>query len=415
MELLIQHAKQLVTVSSHGKRVKTGPEMRELAVIDDGSVFVRNGVIEWVGHESDRTIDTTKETEVIDASDKIVLPGFVDSHTHLVFTGTRENEFAMRAEGTTYQQIAKEGGGILSTVTAVRKATKKELKRLAEKRLDKMMQCGTTTVEIKSGYGLDMENEIKMLEVINELAKEHFMTVVPTFLGAHAIPPEYDGNNDQYIRLLCDKLIPYAGRKRLSNFCDVFCETGYFDLDESKKVLEEGKKAGMQPKIHADQLSPLGGAELAAKVGAISADHLEHVTARGIEALRQAEVIATLLPGVSFFLGHDYAPARRLIDAGVTVALATDFNPGSCMSFSMPLMMTIACTQMKMTPEEAITACTLNGAAALGLSYKVGSIDVGKDADMVLYDMPNYRYLPYHFGTNLVAKVIKHGTILEFA
>ncbi len=415
MELLIRHAKQVATVSAHGKRTKVGAEMGDLGIIEDGSIFIKDGIIEWVGRESDRTIEIAKTTEVLDASGKVALPGFVDSHTHLVFAGSRENEFALRAMGKSYQDIAKEGGGILSTVREVRKSTKKDLKRLADKRLDDLMSHGTTTVEIKSGYGLDMNNEVKMLEVINELKKEHYMTVVPTFLGAHAVPPEYNGNAKDYVRFVTEKLIPYVGKKNLAKFCDVFCEKGYFDVEESRETLEEAKKVGMLPKVHADELSPLGGAELAASVGAISADHLEHVTQKGIEALRSANVIATLLPGVSFFLGHGFAPARRLIDAGVPVALATDFNPGSCMSYSIPMMMTIACTQMKMTPEETITASTLNGAAALGISDKVGSIEVGKEADVVLYNIPDYRYLPYHFGANLVAKVIKRGTILEFA
>jgi imidazolonepropionase len=413
MELLIQNAKQVVTLSSSGKQVKRGVEMRDLGVIERGSIFVKEGIIEWVGREANRAIEISPEMSVLDASDMVVLPGFVDSHTHLVFAGSRENEFALRAEGKTYQEIAEAGGGIWSTVKEVRAATNKELKRSAEKRLDEMMKHGTTTVEIKSGYGLDMDNEIKMLEVINDLEKEHYMTIVSTFLGAHAVPPEYGKNSGEYVRFLLDKLIPYVGKKQLARFSDVFCETGYFNALQGEHLLNEGKKYGMQPKVHADELSCSGGAELATKVGAISADHLEHVSEKGIDALREANVIATLLPGVSFFLGHGYAPARRLIDAGVPVALASDFNPGSCMSFSMPMMMTIACTQMRMTPEEAITACTLNGAAALGLS-KMGSIEVGKFADLAVFGVPNYRYVPYQFGVNHLSKVIKKGVILEF-
>jgi imidazolonepropionase len=414
MELLIRNAKEVVTVSASGKRVKIGNEMRDLDVVERGSIFVKDGIIEWVGREADRTIETSAETNILDASEKVVLPGFVDSHTHLVFAGTRENEFSLRAEGKTYQEIAEAGSGIWSTVKEVRRATKRELKRTAEKRLDELMKQGTTTVEIKSGYGLDMDNEIKMLEVMNELEKEHYMTVVSTFLGAHAVPPEYGNNSGEYIRFLLDKLIPYVGRKQLARFSDVFCEKGYFNALQGEYVLNEGKKFGLRPKVHADELSACGGAELAAKVGAISADHLEHVSSKGIDALRKSEVLATLLPGVSFFLGHQYAPARELIDAGVPVALASDFNPGSCMSFSMPLMMTLACVQMKMTPEEAITASTLNGAAAIGMSDRIGSIEVRKLADIAIYDIPNYRYLPYHFGTNLLETVIKRGVILEF-
>jgi imidazolonepropionase len=414
MELLIQNAKEVVTVFSSGKQVKRGVEMRDLGVIERGSIFVKDGIIEWVGREADRSIDLSAETSILDASDMVVLPGFVDSHTHLVFAGGRENEFALRAEGKTYQEIAEAGGGIWSTVKQVRAATKKELKRSTEKRLDEMMKHGTTTVEIKSGYGLDMDNEIKMLEVINDLKKEHYMTVVSTFLGAHAVPPEYGKNSGEYVRFLLDKLIPFVGKKQLAKFSDVFCENGYFNALQGEHLLNEGKKHGMQPKVHADELSASGGGELAAKVGAISADHLEYVSEKGIDALKEANVIATLLPGVSFSLEHGYAPARKLIDARVPVALASDFNPGSCMSFSMPMMMTIACTQMKMTPEEAITACTLNGAAALGLSNVVGSIEVGKVADLAIFGVPNYRYLPYHFGVNLLSKVIKKGVILEF-
>jgi imidazolonepropionase len=414
MELLIRNAKEVVTVSASGKPVKIGSEMRNLGVIKNGSIFVRDGIIEWVGRETDRTIEPSREATILDASEKVALPGFADSHTHLVFAGSRENEFALRAEGKTYQEIAEAGGGIWSTVKEVRLATKKELKRAAEKRLDEMMKHGTTTVEIKSGYGLDTDNEIKMLEVINELEKEHYMTVVPTFLGAHAIPPEFGNNGGAYVRFLLDKLIPYVGRKQLAKFSDVFCEQGYFNALQGEHLLNEGRKFGMRPKVHADELSACGGAELAAKVGAISADHLEHVSSKGIDALKESRVIATLLPGVSFFLAHQYAPARKLIEAGVPVALASDFNPGSCMSYSMPMMMTIACTQMKMTPEETITASTLNGAAALGISDRVGSIERGKQADIAIYDIPNYRYLPYHFGTNHLWTIIKRGTILEF-
>lgn len=414
MPLLIKNIKQLVTVASHGERVKADSTMRDLAIIEGATALIENDRIAWVGKSSEFEEDSRVEYDIIDAADKVVMPGFVDSHTHMMFAGSREEEFAMRAAGTTYQEIAKRGGGILSTVKEVCKAGKRELKRLADKRLDAMMEMGTTTVEIKSGYGLDMDNEIKMLEAINELNKEHPMTIVPTFLGAHAIPEEFQENKCEYVDLIINKMLPYVGKKQLAKFCDVFCEQGYFSVEESKKILLEGKKYGMISKLHADELTSIGGAELAAEVGAISADHLEHIRETGIQALKHSNVIATLLPGVSFFLRHPYAPARKLIDAGIPVAIATDFNPGSCMSFSMPLMMTIACTQMKMTPEEAITACTLNAAAALKLSNEIGSIEVGKQADIIVCEIPNYRYLPYHFGTNLVSTVIKKGTILEF-
>ena len=321
----------------------------------------------------------------------------------------------MRAEGKTYQEIAAQGGGILSSVRATREATRKELKKSTSRRLDAMMQHGTTTVEIKSGYGLSEDAEIKMLEAISELANEHFMTIRSTFLGAHALPPEFRERRSEYITLLCERMMPHIARRKLAQFCDVFCETGYFTVDETRVILNAARTNGLMLKLHADEFSSLGGTQLAAEMGAVSVDHLEHISDEGIQALLRGTTIAVVLPGVSFFLRNPYAPARKLIDAGVPVAIASDFNPGSCMSFSMPLMMTIACTQMSMTPEEAISAATLNGAAALGISDQYGSVEVGKRADLTLFEVPNYRYLVYHFGTNHAAKVIKHGTILEFS
>ncbi|MEK7250073.1 MAG: imidazolonepropionase, partial [Bacteroidota bacterium] len=370
--------------------------------------------ISWVGLMKDWNRTLTDNFNEIDASGKVVLPGFVDSHTHMMFAGNRAHEFALRSQGATYQQIAEAGGGILNTITHVRAATKKDLKKQTRRYMNEMMKHGTTTVEIKTGYGLDMDSEMKMLEAINELKEEEMMTVVPTFIGAHAYPPEYKQNKRAYVDIVLEKMIPYAGKRRLATFCDVFCEKGYFDLEESEQILNEGKKWGMLPKIHAEELNPLGGTELAARVGAISADHLEHVSDQGIAALRDAGVVATLLPGVSFFLHHGYAPARKLIDGGVAVAIASDFNPGSCMSYSMPMMMTIACTQMKMTPEEALVASTLNGAAALNMSSSVGSIELGKSADLIIADVPDYKFLAYHFGANHIVTTIKNGTILEF-
>jgi imidazolonepropionase len=331
----------------------------------------------------------------------------------MMFAGNRAHEFALRSQGATYQQIADAGGGILSTIKNVRAASKKELKRQTVRYLTEMMRHGTTTVEMKSGYGLDLDSEIKMMEAIHELEREEMMTVVPTFIGAHAIPPEYKQNKKAYVQLLIDEMIPYVGKKKMAAFCDVFCEKGYFELEDSERILIEGKNAGLLLKIHADELNPLGGAQLAAKVGAVSADHLEYVTNEGIAALRDAGVVGTVLPGVSFFLNHGYAPARKLIDGGVAVAIASDFNPGSCMSFSMPMMMTIACTQMKMTPEEALTASTLNGAAALNLSSTIGSIEAGKNADLIVANVPDYTFLAYHFGANHIVTTIKNGTILE--
>jgi len=414
MQLLISNIRQLVTVRSGGKPFKAGREMREIGVLENASVLIENGVIAWIGNASDFTNTLQPDADTLDGSSYVALPGFVDAHTHALFGGSRENEFALRSEGKTYQDIAAQGGGILSTVKATRAATKKELKKAASKRLDAMMKHGTTTVEIKSGYGLSEESEIKMLEAITELADEHFISIRSTFLGAHALPPEFKDRRTEYIDLLCNRMMPYIAKRRLAQFCDVFCEVGYFSVEESRKILEQARTHGLALKLHADEFNSIGGTQLAAQLQAASVDHLEHISDDAIAVLRQGKTVAVLLPGVSFFLRNPYAPARKLIDAGVPVAIASDFNPGSCMSFSMPLMMTIACTQMSITPEEAITSATLNGAAAMGVSDQVGSIEVGKRADIVLYDIPHYRYLAYHFGTNLAAKIIKNGTILEF-
>ena len=389
--------------------------MRNLGIIEDAALIIQDGYISWYGKMIEMQIaDIDKNIDEFDCSGKVVMPGFVDSHTHLVFGGSREEEFAMRSAGATYQEIAEKGGGILNSVRNTRKASKKDLKKPARKYLNAMLRQGTTTVEIKSGYGLDMDTEIKMLEAIKELQEEEIIRIVPTFIGAHAIPPEYKNQPDEYVKLVCERMIPYIGQRKLADFCDVFCEKGYFTVEDSEKILNKGKEFGLLPKIHADELNPFGGAELAGRIGALSADHLEHISDEGIEALKQAGVVAVLLPGVSFFLNHQYAPARKIIDNGVPVAIASDFNPGSCMSYSMQLMMTIACTHMRMSPEEVITASTINAAAALNLSDEIGSIDVGKRGDVIILDIPNYKFLPYHFGENHVYRVVKNGVLLEF-
>jgi imidazolonepropionase len=414
MNLLIKNIKQLVTVASKGAPFKSGIDMRDLGIIEHATVHIENGLFKWIGIGGEFTQTLDDSIDVIDASDLVGLPGFVDSHTHLVFAGTREDEFALRVEGRTYQEIAQTGGGILSTVRATRSSTKKELKRIARRHLDSLLTEGTTTVEIKSGYGLSEKDEIKMMESINDLIEECLMDIVPTFLGAHAIPPEFKDNADGYVDLICSRMLPYIAQRKLARFCDAFCEQDYFSLDQCRKIFEKSKSLGMNIKIHADQLTQMGASKLAAEMGARSADHLELIDDVGIAALKRSGTIATILPGVSFFLHSAYPPARKMIEAGLPLAIASNFNPGSCMSYSMPMMMTIACTQMSMTPEEAIAAATLNGAAALGVSDKLGSIEVGKQADIVLYDIPSYRSLAYHFGTNHVAKVIKHGTYLDF-
>jgi len=414
VNLALINIKQLVTVSAQGARVKTGEAMRDVAAIENAAVLLDGERISWLGRMEDLSMSSLNETEVLDCLDRVVMPGFVDPHTHLLFAGSRDEEFAMRSAGATYEEIAERGGGILSTVRQVRTASKKELKKLARRHLGAMLRHGTTTVEIKSGYGLETETEIRMLEAINELKTEEVISIVATFLGAHAVPAEYAGRKREYIHEITERMIPYIGTKGLATYCDVFCDRGYFDVAESREILAQGKRFGLTPKLHADELSAAGGAAFAAEIGAVSADHLEHVDNEGIQALAKAGVVATLLPGVSFFLNHGYAPARRLIEGGVPVALSTDFNPGSCMSYSMPMMMTIACTQMGMSPEEAISASTLNAAAALGRSHETGSIEVGKKADLLLLNLPHYRHLPYHFGENHIDKVVKNGVVLEF-
>ncbi len=388
--------------------------MRELGVIENAAVLVEDDHISWCGRMEELSIGSLKEAEVLDCLNKVVMPGFVDSHTHALFAGSREEEFAMRAAGATYQEIATAGGGILNTMRRVRDAAKKDLKRYARRSLNGMLRHGTTTVEIKSGYGLTAESETKMLEAICELRDEEVLCVVPTFLGAHAVPPEFAGRKKEYVAEILDHMLPYIAERHLADFCDVFCEEGFFDLPDSKAILMQAAARGLKAKIHAEELTSMGGAELAASIHAVSADHLEHISDTAIASLAGAGVVATLLPGVSFFLNHCYAPARSLINAGAVVAIASDFNPGSCMSYDMPMMMTIACTQMRMTPEEAITASTLNAAAALDLSREIGSIEKGKKADLIVLNIPNYKFLPYHFGENHVEKVVKDGVILEF-
>ncbi len=410
----MKNIRQLVTVAGNGKPFLAGAAMRDIGVLEAADVLIEDGQFRWMGHTGTFADPLHPDADILDATDLVALPGFVDCHTHALFAGTRDTEFAMRVEGKSYQEIADAGGGILSTVKETRASSKKDLKKSASKHLDEMMQQGTTTVEIKSGYGLDPDSEVRMLEAIGELRDEHFMTVVPTFLGAHAVPPEFAGDPDGYVSLVCDTMLPYVARRHLARFCDVFCETGYFGVDQSRKILQKARTLGMESKLHADQLSQIGASKLGAELKAASVDHLEQIDDEGISAIRKANCIAVVLPGVSFFLHYGYPPARRIIDAGVPLAIATNFNPGSCMSFSMPLMMTIACTQMGMTPEESITASTLNAAAALRMSGTVGSVEPGKQADLILYDVPHYRTIPYFFGVNHAVTVIKKGTILEF-
>jgi imidazolonepropionase len=357
----------------------------------------------------------SSQCEVIDAAGKTVIPGFIDSHTHLVFAGSREDEFEQRLRGLSYQDIAERGGGINSTVRRVRESTKAELKRLARHRLNRLLSFGVTTIEVKSGYGLSLADELKCLEVVADLNAEGPWELVPTFLGAHAFPPEFTANREGYVRLLVDEMLPEISRCRLARFCDVFCDVGAFTLEETEVILRKAQELGFKLKLHADELSPLGGAELAARLGAVSADHLLCVTEAGIDALARSETVATLLPGTAFFLGMNYAPARKLIDRGVRVALASDCNPGTCPTENLPLVGTMACTQMKMLPSETLAALTYNAAAAIGCGDRLGCIAVGKQADLLICDVSDYRQLFYHFGVNHVWRVIKRGRVVYAA
>ncbi|MGD0339273.1 MAG: imidazolonepropionase [Bacteroidota bacterium] len=414
MNLLITNIGQLITVASNGAAVKTGADMQDIGVIENATVRIIDGNIERIGPSGVLSRETGDTIDTLDADGRIAVPGFVDAHTHACFVDGRHHEFALRSRGASDQEIDDQEGGILSTVKSVRSTTRKDLKRATDRHLDAMLRHGTTTVEIKTGYGLNMESEITMLEAIQDVQKEHYVDVVPTFLPAHAVPPEYREDRAGYIRSITEKMIPYVGKRKLARYCDVVCERGFFSVEETREILTVAKNHGMQMKIHAEKLTNTGGTELGVELNAVSVDHLEHVSERGIKALQSSRTIAVLLPGVSFFLNRSYAPARALIDAGIPVALASDFNPDSCMSFSMPLMMTIACTHMRMTPEEAITASTLNAAAAIGVSDRLGSIEVGKKADIIILDIPHYLYISYFFGVNHVWRVIKNGTILEF-
>lgn len=414
LPLIIRNAAQLVCISEQGERVKCGPAMRNLAVIEGGGVIVRDGRIAWIGPTA-KMPRLASGVTIIEASNKTVLPGLIDSHTHLIFTGSREDEFEARLQGLCYQEIAGRGGGIHATVRRVREAAADELKESTRARLGRLLSFGVTTVEVKSGYGLTPADEIKCLEVIAQLNAEGPLELIPTFLGAHAVPPEFHGDREGYLRLLIEEMLPEVARRKLAEFCDVFCEKDVFSLAESERILTKARELGLQLKLHADELSPLGGAELAGRLRATSADHLLCTTDAGIEALAAAGTVATLLPGTAFFLGVAYAPARQLIERGLAVALASDCNPGTCPTENLPLIGAMACTQMKMLPAEALTALTLNAAAALNRSERIGSLEVGKQADLIICDVPNYRHLFYHFGVNHVWRVIKRGRVVYAA
>ena len=392
-----------------------GEDMKRLNIIEDGAILIKDGVIKYVGNSNPlrqlySLFGNGATFKEIDAQGKVVLPGFVDSHTHMVFGGFRADEFRMRLEGASYMSIMEKGGGILSTVNATRKATVAELVENAEWLLDRMISMGVTTVEAKSGYGLDYTSEAKMLAAIGRIAAKKKIEVVPTFLGAHAVPEEYKGRTSEYVNLIIKEMLPKF--RKAAKFCDIFTEKNVFEIEDSRKLMEAAKALGYKLKFHADEIVPLGGAELAAELGAVSADHLLHISDVGIKALAEKGTVATLLPLTAFALKENYAPARRLIDAGCAVALATDLNPGSCFSGSIPLTIALACIYMNMSIEETVTALTLNGAAACGLADRKGSLQPGKDGDVLILNFDNINMLPYYVGMNCVKTTIAKGNIV---
>ncbi|MEJ2660084.1 MAG: imidazolonepropionase [Desulfobacteraceae bacterium] len=409
--LIIKNAAQLVTCS--GFAAKRGAAMADLDIIENGALIAEGGTIRAVG-PTDRILDgvDVQGCTVLDASGKAVLPGFVDSHTHFAFAGSRPEEYGWRLSGMRYMEIMEKGGGIANTMAATRKAGRQELIDLGRRRLDAMLALGVTTVEGKSGYGLDLETEIKQLEAMADLDTDHPVDIVATFLGAHAVPPEYKGRSDDYIDFIIRQVLPVVAERHLAQCCDVFCEEGVFTPEQSRRLLLAARRQGLRLKLHADEIASLGGAELAAEVGALSADHLLQASDAGMQAMARAGVVATLLPATAFSLKEPYARAREMIRRGCAVALATDFNPGSSFTLSIPLVAALAALHLAMSPEEIVSALTINGAAALGRADRVGSLDVGKAADIVVLAYPSYLFIPYHLGVNTVEKVIKNGRVV---
>lgn len=399
MTIKLTNIGSIATYNSHTKTIEN---------IKDSDILINNGLIEKI----DKNI--RGDFEIFDCKNKLITPGFVDPHTHPVFLNGREEEFGLRVQGATYKEIAEKGGGINSSINGVRNATTEELIKAVTKRMDRFLKLGTTTIETKSGYGLNVESEFKSLEVLDLVNQNHAIDIIPTFLGAHAIPPEYKNNPDDYIDLLCNEMIPAIAEQGIAKYCDVFCENGYFNIDQSRRILETAKKYGLTPRLHADEFEDSGAAELAAELGAVSADHLMAVSAIGIKKLADANVMATLLPGTTFFLGStNYAPVKKLINAGVTIALATDYNPGSCHIQSMPFIISLACIYLGMSVEDALIAATFNSARTLNLENEIGSIEIGKKADLIIWDLEKLIEIPYNVTDVPIMKVMKNGKFIN--
>ena len=406
-KLLVKNIGMLAT--PQGKRARSGAEQGEIQILKDAWVLIEDGLISQVGTGA---APEAAGAEVVDAKGRLVTPGLVDAHTHLIFGGWRQNELGMKLHGKTYLEIQNAGGGIQSTTNATRQATEEELAEKAAKALDEMMGFGVTTCEAKSGYGLATDHELKELRVIRDLNERHPMDIVATFMGAHLVPAEYKANRAEYIRLVCEEMMPAVKEQGIAQFCDVFCEADTFSVEESRQVLEAGLKYGLRPKIHADEIEAIGGSQLAGELGAISAEHLIVCPPEGTESMAKGGVIACLLPATSFNLGSTFAPARDMVKAGVPVAMATDFNPGSCPCLNLQFVINLGCLKYKLTPEEVLTAVTLNGAAAIDMADKVGSVEVGKQGDLVIWDAPDLDYICYRVGSNLADTVIKRGVIV---
>lgn len=403
--VVLLNVNQLVTVNANGALTKTGASMRELGVIENGAV-VFDDVIRWVGPTSELPSEYAgEEHEVIDCSGQVVLPGFVDSHTHMVFAGSRAHEYARRLSGVPYTQIAAEGGGILTTMNAVRTASVDDIVDVGERLVMSALEHGTTTVEIKSGYGLSTEAELKLLEAIGILQEELPTEIHATFLGAHDVPPEYKHDPDAYVDVIVNDMLDKVKEQGIATACDAFPDKGFFTIEQTERILIAAKERGFDIRLHADEIANIGASQLAAKYGALSADHLEFTTVDDMRAMRDAGVVATLLPGTAYTLRLPYPDARTMINEDVVVALATDCNPGSCFTENMQQILSLACVNMGMSIEESITAATLHGAHALRIADRVGSIEVGKQADIVLYNVPSYADIVYHFGTNHVYSV----------
>jgi imidazolonepropionase len=409
--LAVVNCSQLVTLAG-ARRPRTGGDLRQLAIIEDGAMLVRGDRIQAAGRRREIESLITDDCAVADAGRRIVMPGFVDAHTHPVFAGLRANEFEQRASGATYREIAARGGGIRATVRATRNASLSDLIRTGRRYAEWFLRGGTTTIEAKSGYGLTTEDELKILRAIKQLNEETPLNYVPTFLGAHDIPPEYKSRRQTYVSLVINEMLPRVAEAKLAEYCDVFCEEDVFTTDESWRILSAARCQGLGLRVHADQLSLSGGAKLAGELNAATADHLEHTDATGIAALKDANVQPVLLPGSVYVLGSNHYPAARaMIEAGLAVVLATDFNPGSSPTPSMPMILSLACTQMKMTPAEAITAATINAAYSLGRGDEIGSLEKGKRADFVIHDCEDYRELAYFFGLEHAHSVYASGRV----